>query len=60
MCTGGLFPGTKRLERDAKNFPASSNEMKEAGAITSLSPHILFRGDQLSKKNGGILHFNFD
>ena len=49
MCTGGVFPGTKRLERDAKDSSPSSNEIKEAGATPSLPPHILLRDDQLRK-----------
>jgi len=50
VCTGGgFFLGTKRLERDAKDSPSSSNEIKVAGAITSLTPHVLLRDEQLSK-----------
>ena len=47
-----MLPETKRLERDAKDSPPSSNEIKEAGAIPSLTPHILLLPDQLSKITG--------
>jgi hypothetical protein len=47
-----VFPETKWLERDAKDSPPPSNEIKEAGATPSLPPHILLRRDQLSKVTG--------
>jgi len=47
-----VFPGTKRLERDAKNSPSSTNEIKEAGATHFLPPHILLRRDKFKKVTG--------
>lgn len=47
-----MIPGTKRLDRDAKNSPPSSNEIKKAGATPSLPPHVLLRDGQLSKATG--------
>jgi hypothetical protein len=47
MCTGGFFPGVKRLRRETDHSPPSSSDVKNGEAIPPLLHTSLWRRAQL-------------